>query len=348
MTEAALPGTPGVGHHVTLRYADGVEQGVTVGPRDSVLDAALAEGVPLLHQCRSGSCSSCVAQLAEGVAVLRPGASTALLASEFAAGQRLLCVTQPQSACRFDLPYASTVGSREVEVQAFVDAVERVAENVVRLRLELADEQWLDFRPGQFLQLSVPGIGVMRSYSPATTAAALPKIELLIRLQPGGAMSQWLTERAQVDDVLSLRGPYGAFFLRDDQRRAPQLFVAGGTGLAPILSMIDGIRQGSGRKPPVLLSFGCASPATLFAQDDLALRQQWMPNLEVRISVEAGATGELWAGNPVSALSPEDVSPQTIAYLCGPPRMIEAARERLQGYGVPASQIHSELFTASH
>ena len=235
-----------------------------------------------------------------------------------------------------------------MEVHAFVDAVERIASNVVRLTLELADQQWLDFRPGQYLQVTVPGVGVLRSYSPSSTAIELPRIEMLIRLQPGGAMSNWLINEAKPDDVLTLQGPYGSFFLRE-QRRAPHIFVAGGTGLAPVMSMIDGIRQWAGRKPPILLSFGCATPEALFCLDDLALRQQWMPTLETRICVDHGASGDQIAGNPVTALREGDVtSPDTVAYLCGPQPMIDAARARLIELGVSPDNIHSELFTPSH
>ena len=334
-------------HQVTLRFADGVQQSVTVGPCESVLEAALNNGVPLLHQCQSGSCSSCIAHLSEGDAVTRPGLTTALLGSEYAAGQRLLCVTQPQSNCTFDLNYNSTASASVVEVHAFVDSVERIASNVMRLTMELADQQWLDFRPGQYLQVQVPGRGVLRSYSPSTTALELPKLEMMIRLQPGGAMSTWLEQEAKPDDVLTLSGPYGSFFLQDN-RRAPHIFVAGGTGLAPILSMIDGIRNWPGRKPPILLSFGCATPDALFGLDDIALRQQWMPTLHTRICVDQGATGELLSGNPVSVLRDDDVIPDAVAYLCGPPPMIEAARARLTALGVAPENIHSELFTPSH
>lgn len=334
-------------HQVTLRFADGVEQVVPVGPCASVLEAALAHGVPLLHQCQSGSCSSCTAHLTLGHAGTRPGMTTALLASEYESGQRLLCATQPHTDCTFELAYNSTASASVAEVQAFVDSVERIASDVVRLTLDLADQQWLDFRPGQYLQVTVPGLGALRSYSPSSTAVELPRLQMLIRLQPGGAMSNWLLNEARPDDVLTLQGPYGAFFLQEN-RRAPHLFVAGGTGLAPILSMIDGIRQWPGRKPPVLLSFGCAHPDALFGLDEIELRQQWMPSLRSRVCVDKGAHGGLLAGNPVSVLNPEDVTPDTVAYLCGPPRMIEAARERLLSFGVPAEHIHSELFTPSH
>jgi ferredoxin-NADP reductase len=111
--------------------------------------------------------------------------------------------------------------------------------------------------------------------------------------------------------------------------------VAGGTGLAPVLSMIDGIRQWGGRKPQMLLSFGCATPDALFCLDELELRRQWLPTLEARISVDRGAEGDLLSGSPVAALREGDVAgPDTVAYLCGPQPMIDAATQRLIELGV--------------
>ena len=336
-------------HQVTVNFSDGVSRSFSVAEQTNILDAALAAEIPLLYQCRSGSCSSCIAQLAGGDACTRPGASSTLLASEYSAGQRLLCLCQAQSDCTFDVAYSSEVGSATAQqVHVFVNAVERIASNVMRLTLELADGDWLEFRPGQFMQIEVPGYGVVRSYSPSSTAAQLPKLEFLVRLLPGGAMSGYLEEKATTEDVLTLSGPYGAFFLREEKRRAPHVFVAGGTGLAPILSMIDALRQGSGRKPPMLLSFGCAVPDALFCLEDIELRQQWLPSLEARICVDREPRDGLHHGSPVSALREGDVSADTVAYLCGPQPMIDAATARLIELGADPANIFAEQFVASH
>ncbi|WP_044874028.1 FAD-binding oxidoreductase [Pseudomonas sp. LFM046] len=337
-------------HQITLNFSDGVSRTFGVAPGGNILDAALASEMPVLYQCRSGGCSSCICSLAEGEAVTQPGASTSLLGSEYEAGQRLLCVSQANTDCTFNLGYGSEVGAGAAhEVHAFVDSVERIASNVMRVTLELADGEWMEFLPGQFMQIVVPGLGVLRSYSPSSTQAILPKMEFLIRLLPGGAMSGFLENQVEVDQVLTLSGPYGAFFLREEHKRAPHIFVAGGTGLAPILSMIDTLRQSGGRKPPMLLSFGCAVPEALFSLDDIELRKQWLPTLEARICVDREATEGLHLGSPVSALREGDVtSPDTVAYLCGPQPMIDAATQRLIELGVRAENIFAEQFVASH
>lgn len=335
--------------NITLSFSDGVTASVAVQPGENVLDAALAADIALLHQCRSGSCSTCVAHLVEGSAGMQAGASSTLLRSEYEAGQRLLCLAVPQTDCTFRLNYEHDAASgTSTKAHAFVDSVEKVAPNVVRLTLELAEDAWLDFRPGQFIQVKVPGTDVTRSYSPASTANDLPKIELLIRLLEDGVMSTWLETTAQPDDVVEIEGPFGSFFLRE-KRAVPHIMIAGGTGLAPMLSMVDAIRRQSGRKPPILLSFGCATPKQLFCLDDLELRRQWLPNLSTRISVDQGATGDLLTGNPVAAITADDVNhPDAVAYLCGPPRMIEAATERLVQLGMKHDNIFAEQFLPSN
>lgn len=333
----------------TITFSDGVEHDVPVDPGQSVLDAALAAEAPVLFQCGTGSCGSCLAHLEEGEADHREGVSSSLLPSERAQGYRLLCLTEPKGPCRFSVGYDSAAGAgRPIEGKCFVNAVERIASDVVRLELELAEGCWMDFRPGQFIQLKVPGTEVFRSYSMATTVADLPRIELLIRILPGGVMSEWLTTQAKVDDVIDVSGPFGQFFLKE-KVRAPHVMIAGGTGLAPMMAMIDALRAAPGRKPKVILSFGCQTPEALFNLDQIELRSHWMASLDARISVDRGepASG-VRLGNPVSALTAEDgLTADSVAYLCGPPGMIEAARKHLEALGLSPENIFAEQFVAS-
>ena len=114
--------------------------------------------------------------------------------------------------------------------------------------------------------------------------------------------------------------------------------------------MLDTIRRRPGAKPPMLLSFGCASDSQFFYRDEVELRASWMPQLKLRLSadrVEDPESGLIQA-NPVAVLGPDDITePDTVAYLCGPPRMIEAARERLTALGVRPEHIYAENFVAS-
>ncbi|MDE2411550.1 MAG: 2Fe-2S iron-sulfur cluster binding domain-containing protein [Sphingomonadales bacterium] len=334
----------------TIAFSDGAEHELAVEPGQSVLDAALAAEAPVLYQCGTGSCGSCLARLETGEAEHRPGSTSSLLPDERAQGYRLLCLTEPKGECRFSVGYDSAAGAgRPVEAKCFVNAVERIASDVVRLELELADGYWFDFQPGQFIQVKVPGTEVSRSYSMASTTEDLPRIELLIRILPGGVMSDWLLHRAAPDDVLDVCGPFGQFFLKP-RVRATHVMIAGGTGLAPMMAMIDALRRTPGKKPKTILSFGCQSKEGLFALDQIGLRRDWMPTLDARISIDRGTPeDDVRVGNPVEAITAADgLGPDSVAYLCGPPGMLAAARRHLEALGMNPENIHAEQFVASN
>jgi ferredoxin-NADP reductase/ferredoxin len=335
-------------HRVTLRFEDGVEDEIAVAPGEFVLDAALRQGVPLVHQCRSGSCSTCIARLISGDVAMAPGRATSLLAIEAAEGKRLLCSSHAlaDSVVRLHYP-ASLIYQNEPRIcAAAVTALEWPAASVAKLTLELSTDAVFDFRGGQYVRIRTTG-GEWRSYSMATTARDLPRMDFLVRIIAGGMMSEYLRERCRPGDMLEIEGPMGAFIPHPS--RVPHIFIAGGSGLAPILAIIDETRHRGGRRPPMLLSFGCAREREFFYRDEIELRQWWMPELRVILSADDAAdTPGLIRGTPVSALDGEQLNdPETVAYLCGPPPMIEAARRRLADMGVKPDYIYAEQFVAS-
>jgi benzoate/toluate 1,2-dioxygenase reductase subunit len=359
MAFAQQPEIQHTGVPVTLRFEDGVEKRIVVASGEFVLDAALRQGVPLVSQCRSGICSTCVATILEGDVAPIPGRAVALLPSEIAEGRRLLCVSHAHapSVIRehypstlidpLDLPRALAQG-QAAAITACVAALEWPGATVAKLSLELEDGREFDFQSGQYVRIRVPGTALWRSYSMASTPRELPRLEFLVRIIAGGAMSQYLRTRARVGDPLEIEGPRGAFVMRP--RRASHIFVAGGTGLAPILSLIDAMRRRSGPRSPSLLSFGCSSTDDFFYRDELEIRQWWMPELRVRLSGgrHASAASGLLRGNPVEAIAADDFrDADPDAYLCGPPAMIEAARLRLVELGLNPERIYAERFVAS-
>lgn len=339
----------GASRRVTFRFEDGVEKQIVAAPDEFVLDAALRQDVPLVHQCRSGSCSTCVAQVIAGNVEMTRERSTSLLIAEAAEGKRLLCSAYARSDSVVRLSYPSTLiyESTPRVFAAKVSALEWPSETVARLTLELDERVEFTFHSGQYVRVRIPGIDQWRSYSMATMPRDLPRLEFLIRIIPGGAMSEYLRARCRSGDALEVEGPRGAFILHEG--RAPHIFIAGGTGLAPILSMIDTIRRRSGARPPLTLSFGCASDVQFFYRDELELRQWWMPSLKVILSADRVRHPEsgLITGTPVDALGDKPMDAATVAYLCGPPPMIAAARKRLTELGVKPDQIYAENFVPS-
>lgn len=331
---------------VSFSFADGERFSVECGPDETVLAAARRGDVPVLFQCESGACATCSARLVAGDADMIEGSGASLLPSEAAEGLRLTCQCVPRSDCEFTLAYDSAAGDCEPErYESNIDDIEWVARNVVRLRLALPDDDWFDFVPGQFVQVRVPGTDRWRSYSMASGPGDMPALELLIRILDHGLMSEYLRAEAEVGDLVELEGPYGSFQLQ--KSKAPHVFVAGGTGLAPFLSMLDRIRSYSGTKPDIVLNFGCADGGDVFCDDTLADAAYMLPKLRTRITADQHANpgAGVLAGNPVEHLDAADVAaPGTTAYLCGPPAMVEAARTRLLELGLPATRIIAEQF----
>lgn len=335
---------------VVLQFEDGEERRIEVLPDEFVLDAALRQNVPLVYQCRSGSCSTCIAHLIAGNLEMAPARATSLLAHEAAEGKRLLCSSyaRADSAVRLHYPASLIYGVQRHTLQAMVVGLEWPSATVGKLTLELSDGSDFIFQSGQYVRLRAPGAVEWRSYSMASAPRELPRMEFLVRILRGGLFSEYLRCACRQGDEITVYGPMGAFILHSS--RAPRVFVAGGTGLAPIIAMLDELRYRPGRRPQMLLSFGCASEQQFFYRDQVELRQWWMPELRVVLSadrVESDDSG-LIQGTPVAALKPELITdPQTEAYLCGPPPMIDAARSRLFEMGLAPERIYNEQFVAS-
>jgi benzoate/toluate 1,2-dioxygenase reductase subunit len=336
-------------HRVTLRFEDGVEREIDAGADEFVLDAALRQGVPLVYQCRSGSCSTCVGQLVSGRLEMARDRALSLIAAEIAEGKRLLCSSHAlaPSVVRLHYPSALIYAEERRNFEARVASVEWPVPSVAKLALALERRAGISFHAGQYVRIKVPGTEEWRSYSMCSTPRDLPKMEFLVRIIPGGLMSQYL-QSAREGERLEVEGPLGAFILHPG--KGLHVFVAGGTGLAPILAMIDEIRRASGPKPKMLLSFGCASDKTFFYRDEIELRQWWIPQLSVRLSADrvADPASGIIQGTPVDALGAEAKGdPDAAAYLCGPPPMIEGARRRLAELGLKPERIYAERFVAS-
>ena len=330
---------------VRLRFEDGHEESFAATDDEDILGQALRRGLRVIHQCRSGSCGTCVAKLVQGQAQVQRWGP--LLCEERDRGHRLLCSTRALADVTFELPYPYTLTEQEVQAQAnaVVDEVEFVAADVVRLKLTA--EQPLHFRSGQYARLNVPGTGDWRSYSFASSPGEREAI-FYIRLYSGGAMSGYLRERARPGHRINLEAPFGKFTLHEDDARGsrPIVFVAGGTGLAPTLSMLDSLRRG-GSRAPMVVCFACRTQASLFGLEELELREFWMPELTVRIGVsrEEPLAPRLKRANPVQLLEEfAEIGPAT-AYVCGSPELTATAVRKLEQLGL--ARIVTEQFVAS-
>ena len=334
-------------HRVTLVFEDGRSVALDARPDETVYSAALRQKVRLEVDCLEGACATCKAHCTQGEYELLDYSEEALSDAEKADRFVLTCQMRAQGDCSIELPYESGAALAKKPVGNFpatVRAVERVSSAVVRLDLHTAAP--VVFLPGQYVHLTVPGTDAKRSYSFANPPGESQNHRFYVKLIEGGAMSRWVSESAKPGDAITMTGPFGHFYLRKPQR--PVLMLAGGTGLAPMLSMLEHLAASGGTSQAVQLLYGANTPSEFFGVAQLdALRERGIPLSTERVALQGDASWTGATGYVTAHLRPEHVAGGCEAYLCGPPPMIEAARTWLRAQGVPDALIHAERFIAS-
>lgn len=344
-------------HRIQLHTLDGGMLSFDCPDTTNIVDAAALAGITLPASCRSGTCGACRGTCRSGDFEMPRATPQALPDDVRAAGGVLLCQTFPRSPLdlAIDAETARLTAGPPPERQARIVANDDIGGQVRRLVLELLPDAAGDlgpgFEPGQFMELEIPGSRITRAYSLANAPNWDGRLEFLIRLRPDGAFSTWLRNGAQVGGTLTVIGPKGQFGLRPGSL-APRRFIAGGTGLAPMLSMLRWMAE-FGETNPSKLYFGVNSQADLFALDDLAELAGALPALEVIPCLWqpepgwAGATGSpatLFAADLTSDLA-RNIIPD--AYLCGPSGLIEAVEAAARAAGLPDRHVMAERFLPS-
>ena len=332
-------------NRITLVFEDSRSVEVGALAHETVYSAALRQKVRLEHDCLEGACASCKALCTSGEYALGDVSEDALSKAEAAQRQVLACQMRATSDCVLEFGYDSALAlgkQAPVELAAALVSAERVSSTVVRLELALQGPAPA-FLAGQYVHLSVPGTDVRRSYSFANPPGEGARMLFYVKQLASGAMSDYVG-RAAPGDAFTLTGPYGRFYLRAPQR--PILMVAGGTGLAPMLSMLEQLAA-QGCTQPIHLLYGVAEPQEYFGAaqlDGLAARGLSLSVERISVADDGGKP----AGHVTSLLRAGLVHAGEVdAYLCGPPPMVEAATGWLLGAGVPQARIHAEKFLPS-
>ncbi|MBL7252633.1 FAD-binding oxidoreductase [Alloalcanivorax sp. C16-2] len=333
-------------HHITCVFEDGGTSRFTSSSFETVYQAALRSGLTLETDCREGACGVCKAYLSDGECDLGDFSDEALSEDEEEQGYVLSCQARPRGDLVLQFGYPMSLLNKEMAcLTASVTALEAVADNVMRLVLE-GDGEPLPFLPGQYVNLSVPGKVASRSYSFANSPLKPGAMEFFVRLLDSGSMSDWLRHQARVGDSVRVEGPYGQFFLRSP-RGGELLMVAGGTGLAPILSMLEKLRADQARPPKVRVLYGANHPGELFALRRLADYGDWVAVETAVVAGDGDWLGKVGFVTDLIAQQNLDDPSLADAYLCGPPPMIEAARHALVELGLPENRIFAEKFLPS-
>ncbi|KVS45287.1 2Fe-2S iron-sulfur cluster binding domain-containing protein [Burkholderia ubonensis] len=338
-------------YQIEITTRDGQPFGFACEDGQDLLTAAAEAGITLPSQCRRGSCGACHATIADGDYDLQAHSIDALPAGQ--PGAILMCRTTPRSDLRVVAPYDhAKVLLQPVPVRiARIAVLDTIADQTMRVELQVEPDDVngsaVEFEAGQFAELEVPGSGVRRPFSLANTSNWEGRLEFLIRLRPDGWFSTYLRERAQPGDPLTVRAPMGGFGLFAESLR-PRWFVAGGTGLAPILSMLRRMAEYQ-EMIDARLFFGVNRQSELFMLDALQQLQADLPQLKVDLCV--WHPRDDWSGfrgTPVDALSAAlagtGVRPDI--YVCGPPALVRGVQAVAVAAGVPDAQFASERFTA--
>ena len=313
---------------------------------ESVLDAAFRHGFNLVYGCREGQCSACKAYLLEGEVVLKPYSTFALSESEESNGYTLLCRAMPEEDLVVELLHFDPDNYKlENEIRdgrGVVTEVEALTHDIRRLELEVSEPADFSFVPGQYVDVWIPDTDARRSFSMANLPGDR-RIELIIKRYPGGRFSSLLDGAINRGDELRFTGPYGAFHLRESER--PILMVAGGSGMAPILSLLRTLAaDGSGRM--VRFFYGARTEQDLFYLD--LIREVGGALVDFDFVPVLSEEGEGFVHEAAGRhLESGDMSDPEI-YMCGPPPMIDAMIElATEGHGIDEGQIFHDKFTTS-
>jgi NAD(P)H-flavin reductase/2-polyprenyl-6-methoxyphenol hydroxylase-like FAD-dependent oxidoreductase/ferredoxin len=335
---------------VTLRYADGALRTMEVAARQSVLDAAEAQAVPIVNECQSGICGTCIGHCTSGRYQL--GRTEGLSELERQEGKVLTCQMRPLSDCEVELDYPVDANAAALAVgEAVVAGIDLVSPGTAVLRLDARSlQETLRYRPGQFAQLQVPGTDAWRNYSYASARPADGELEFLVRLLPAGAMSDYLRRRARPGDRVRIRGSKGSFHLRPLVR--PLIMVAGGTGLSAILAMLEQAEE-EACPHPIRVCYGVSRRADLCKVDEL--RDLAAGLADCRIDVIVSEPSSQWKGGVglVTDLLDDLLAAGELhggdidVYACGPAPMIDAVRNWLPAHGLHQAGLFYEKFVAS-
>ncbi|MFM0188693.1 benzoate 1,2-dioxygenase electron transfer component BenC [Paraburkholderia nemoris] len=329
-------------YNIALNFEDGVTRFAACKPGEKVLDAAFRAKINLPMDCSDGVCGTCKCRAESGSYDLGDDyIEDALSDDEKDSGLVLTCQMVPQSDCVIAVPASSTACKTEQSrFAATVSKVEPHNDAAVVLELDV-DASAPVFLAGQYVNIDVPGSGQHRSYS-FSSAPGQSKVSFLIKRIPGGVMSTWL-DSAQPGNKLELIGPLGSFYLRAVER--PLLFLAGGTGLAPFLSMLEVLARTDSQQK-VHLIYGVTRDLDLVQVDAIEAYVAKLPNFTyATVVADTDSThprkGWVTQHMPAEALNDGDVD----VYLCGPPPMVDAVRKHFDDNGVKPNSFHYEKFT---
>lgn len=294
-----------------------------------------------------GSCGACKCTVLEGGGPVLPTEKPLLNKKELEENVRLACQVKVKSDIKINIP------EEFFNVRRFGATIEEIIDytyDIKGITFKLEDGVLIDFKAGQYVQLETQPYGkvkqkTVRAYSISSKPQTRDRLQLIIRLVPEGICSTWVHQHLKVGDKVSFTGPYGDFYLKDTQ--ADTLFIAGGSGMAPIKSMLEYLKDvGTQRK--MTYFFGARTTKDLYLMDEMEELEKHFEHFSFEPVLSHSTPEENWQGKtgfimPYFAEVIKDPE-NTEAYLCGSPGMINAVTKSLKEHGVPADNIKYDDF----
>jgi propane monooxygenase reductase subunit len=327
---------------------------IEVDEDQTILRAAAEQGVQLMHGCKEGQCAACKSFVLEGEDIELDSYSTfALPDYEKEEGSTLLCRAHAYEDLTIELLnydeeiIRSGLPLRKGTVEVLAN--DEVTHDMRHLRVKLREPDEIKFFPGQYMDFMVPGTDQSRSFSMANTPNRDGEFEFVIKIYPDGLFSEFLDADVAVGDRLEITGPFGVFTLRDAPD-AGLVFVGGGAGMAPILSLLRSMAErGIDRK--ATFYYGARRRRDLCFEKELNAIADTLPNFTYVPALSEPDDADGWDGEVgliTDVLRRRETSlAGADAYVCGPPPMVEAAMELLPVLGVADKRIFYDKFTTT-
>lgn len=316
---------------------------------ETVLAAAIRNGVGLPYGCKNGACGSCKGKLVSGRVSHGAHQENALSVREEEDGAALFCCATPQSDLVIEAREVLGVGQFPIrKMPSRVAKIQKVADDVIIVSLQLPAAERLQYLAGQYLEFILRD-GTRRSYSIANAPHLDEQITLHIRHMPGGVFTDAAFTTLKERDILRFEAPLGTFFLREDSDK-PMILLASGTGFAPIKALVEQTIHAKSARP-MTLYWGGRRPRDLYMQD---LCERWareLPHFRYVPVVSDALPEDDWHGRTgfVHRAVIEDFPDLSghQVYACGAPVMVDAARrDFVARCRLPEDEFYADAFTS--
>jgi len=334
-------------HNIALQFEDGVTEFVKCKDGEKLSDAAYLENISIPIDCRDGACGTCRGLCETGTYNMPKSTyiEDALTDEEASNNYILTCQMIPTSDCLVQIPVTSA--ACKVKVKSYtgsLKSLEKISNTTIAFSLSFDNAHEFNFLAGQYVNLYVPNSEDSRSYS-LSSAPGARDASFIVRNVPNGKMSSYLVEIAKIGEKMKFTGPYGNFYLRPISR--PTLFIAGGTGIAPFLSMLDVIKEHNNAES-IRMVFGVTSDIDLVEIDSLDNHAKNLPDFKYRTCVTDEKSDHPRKGYVTGHIDDTWLNGGDVdIYLCGPGPMVEAVRTWLDKKGIKPTGFYHENFSAS-